>query len=233
MPRNIANPVPQPLPERSLHATPTWLPLDGQQVRVPDPDSLDVDGRSVDPEATALRNLGAVGQTLKQAALPERTVAGLRSAFKARRGLSVPVYGILAGLAADLLDLAKAPVNLVKDGLEAVGWAGLAGARRLMNSQTPAPAQAPAPSEPPAFQQVIQRTRTQARTGYFHYALKDGRVWTRWDPILPTEPVAIRCGEPMTEEGVRAVLRDASGPYSFEYEPERNQFVASPLPDAA
>lgn len=238
MTRNLSGPGSHPISEKPTHkpagkGREVWRPRDAEQVRKLDADSTAVDGRSVDPAATALKNLHELGRTLKSAVLPDKTATALGKAMQARRGLALPVHGVLAGLAADLLDLVKAPFTATKDALEAAGWGAVAGVRALTGKPEIASPPSPSPTSAPEFDQVHLRNRTQARSGYFHYALKDGKVWTRWDPILPQGPVAIRCGEPMTEEGVRAVLKDASGPWSFAYEPEGNQFVATPLPDAA
>ncbi|MGI5843451.1 MAG: hypothetical protein ACOX9B_04650 [Candidatus Xenobium sp.] len=238
MSMNVGGPGPQSLPENHARILvgknrDAWLPRDAEQVRVSDPDSLAVDGRSVDAGASAVKNLQALGRTLKMAVLPDKTVGSLKKAFQARRGIAVPVQGVLAGLAADVLDLVKAPPAAAKDGLDAAAWSAVAGMTALKGPQQVSSPRPALPTEPPEFSEVHMRTPTQARSGYFHYALKDGKVWTRWDPILPQGPVAVRCGEPMTEEGVQSVLKDASGPYSFTYESEGNQFVATPLPDAA
>lgn len=238
MTRNVGGPGPQSVPENHAKmpigkGREAWIPRDAEQVRRLDPDSTAVDGHSIDAGATAAKNLQALGWTLRTAILPDKTAIALKKAFQARRGVAVPVHGVLAGLAADVFDLVKTPFAAAKDGLEAAAWGAVAGVTALTGPRqvsSPRPAR---PVDPPGFREVHLRTPTQARSGYFHYALKDGRIWTRWDPILPQGPVAIRCGEPMTEEGVRSVLKDASGPYSFEYESERNQFVATPLPDAA
>ena len=227
----MTGPLGSPTSEPSRRTqTPGWLPKDAEQVRVPDADSVDVDGRSVDAGQTAVRNLEALGHTAKVALLPDRAARAIRTAWSTHPGVARAVGGFLAGLALDALELVKAPFTLVKDGLEVAAWSSVAGARHVRGTDVVAP-----PAEagsPPDFQTVGLRSKTQARTGYFHYALKDGKIWTRWDPVLPQGPVVVRCGEPMSAEVADRMLAGASGPYTYRFDPERNEIVATPRPDA-
>ncbi len=136
MTRNVGGPGPQSLPENPAKmpvgkGREAWIPRDAEQVRRRNPDSTAVDGRSIDAGASATRNLQALGRTLRAAVLPDKMATALKKAVQARRGVAVPVHGVLAGLAADILDLVKAPFAAAKDGLEAAAWGAVAGVTAL------------------------------------------------------------------------------------------------------
>lgn len=203
---------------------------DQQQVTRPDPDSVSVDGRSVAAGATAARNLQAMGRTLLTAAVPDKTINGVLDAYNARRGLGPMVTGFLEGLALDAWDAVKAPLTLLKDGVEAATWGVVAAGTPLKGTRSAPPARPKL--SPPAFQEVHLRSKEQGRSGYFHYALKDGRIWTRWDPVLPDRPFLFPCGESMTSQEGMALVEEGSGPYTYAFDARRNSVVVSPRPDA-
>ncbi len=203
---------------------------DDQQVTRPDPDSVSVDGRSVAAGPTAARNLKAMGRTMAQALLPDKTLKAVLHACKARHGLKPAVAGFLEGLALDAWEAVKAPLTLAKDGLEAAGWGVVAACGPVRNVHT-APPTAPQLA-PPDFQEVHLRSKEQGRSGYFHYALKDGKIWSRWDPILPDRPFSFPCGEPMSPKQGQALVEGGAGPYTYAFDARRNSVVVTPRPDA-
>lgn len=208
---------------------------DGEQVRVPDPDSVALDGTSVVPGKTALNNLRAMGETLATALLPDKTVQHALAGYRDGKGAAHVVFGMLEGIALDTLDLVKAPISLVKDGAEAAFWGTVAGARavgKALHLPSAHPVQPTPTLCPPSIDQVHIRTKTESRTGYFDYALKDGRIWTKWNPILPTRPFTIPCAEAITEEEARDMLSEVPGPYTYTFDPRKNDIVVTPRPDA-
>lgn len=203
---------------------------DSERVTRPDPAADRVDGRSVDPGQTSLRNLQAMRQTVKEAAQPDKALQKVLRNLDGRRGSGAVVSGFLEGLALDVWDAVKAPFSLAKDGLEAMAWGGLAASRALEGAR-PSPPVRPA-TPPPDFQDVPLRSKDQGRSGYFHYALKDGRIWSRWDPVLPKAPFSFPCGHPMTPEEGQAMVEDGAGPYTYAYDAEKNRVLVEPRPDA-
>lgn len=208
-----------------------WNDKDGEQVRVADPDSVDLDGRSAVPGRSALNNLGAMAGTAAAALLPDKTVNRLLASLDARQGIGKVAGSVLAGIALDAWDVAKAPFKLVKDGLQAAKWGAVA-ASRAVGLTRPPEGWPRVSSSPPSLERVHLRTKEQGRSGYFQYALKEGRLWTKWDPVLPDKPISIACGDEVTEEQGQAMAATGRGPYDFSYDHESNRFVAAPKPDA-
>jgi hypothetical protein len=203
---------------------------DSEQVTRPDLGSDRVDGRSVDAEWTSIQNLQAMGRTLKEAVQPDKTLQTTLNTLNGRRGMLAAVSGFLEGLALDAWDAVKAPFVFAKDGLEAVAWGGVA-ASEILHEEPSSPPVRPA-TPPPDFQEVSVRGKDRGRSGYFHYALKDGRIWSRWDPVLPKESFSFPCGHPMTPQEGQAMVEDGAGPYTYAYDAENNRVLVEPRPDA-
>lgn len=205
---------------------------DQEQVREHDADAVDVDGRRVDAGKTAINNLKAIRQKLGQAILPTYTLDTLARAL--RDGVSLPegVICLAAGIAMDALKAVAAPVEVVKDGVEAVRWGVVSGVRHLVGKAEPKP-MPPFVGDPPDIDSVNLRSEQTGRSGYFQYALKDGRIWTKYDPVLPDKPFEFKLGEPLKPGQAEEMLSQARGPYDYSYNSDSNSITVSPKPDAA
>ncbi|MHC9542612.1 MAG: hypothetical protein AB9903_24140 [Vulcanimicrobiota bacterium] len=85
---------------------------------------------------------------------------------------------------------------------------------------------------PPSCGDVHMRSKTEASTGYFDYALKDGKLWMKWNPTLPEASFTIPVVEVPDEKQVDAMLAEGAGPYDYSYDRQKNQIVVTPRPDA-
>jgi len=94
----------------------------------------------------------------------------------------------------------------------------------------------PAASEsaplPPVHGDVHMRSKTEASTGYFDYVLKDGKIWTKWNPTLPSAPFTIPVTEVSDEKKAETILADGAGPYNYTLDRENSRLVVTPKPDA-
>jgi len=86
---------------------------------------------------------------------------------------------------------------------------------------------------PPVHGDVHMRSKTEASTGYFDYVLKDGKIWAKWNPTLPSAPFTIPVSEVSDEKKAEAILADGAGPYNYSFDRENSQLVVTPKPDAS
>lgn len=140
------------------------------------------------------------------------------------QGISPVTFGALEGMA---LDTMTAVHEAVASPVKATTPIALREASPLATTANEA---ALAPS--PAADQVFIRSKTEARTGYFDYSLRDGKIWMKWNPILPPGPFTIPSGEVLTDEQAHKLLSDVPGPYTYAYDRPHNEIVVTPKPDA-
>ncbi|MBI2066843.1 MAG: hypothetical protein HYT77_02355 [Deltaproteobacteria bacterium] len=71
-------------------------------------------------------------------------------------------------------------------------------------------------------------------TGYFEYQLDDqGRIWTRYAPILATRPFEIPVTEFPSATELKARFQKVAGPYIYVYDEARRVITVTPKPEAA
>lgn len=205
---------------------------DGDEVRLPAADSVDVDGCRADAKKSAVSNVKSMAKTVRstvaQHAALDSIVDGIHNQVDLRRVF----FNFIDGVALDACTLAKAPAALAKDGLDAVRWTAQAGVEALAGHGSIEARPVPHAGTPPAVDQVDLRTKETGRSGYFQYALKDGYIWTKYDPVLPDKPFTFDMGEPINSEQAKAMLGDARGPYDYSYNAENNSITCSPKANA-
>ncbi len=208
-----------------------WLSLaDKDEVKVADGDSIDVGGRTVDALKSAQNNLKAIRNTLTQDVRPLRhTIEGIKGAIDSGRPLSI-CTNVFEGLALDALHMAKVPVSLAKDAFDAAAWTAVAGVQHIAGTDDVEPTEPAGP--PPSFQEVNLRSFDRGHSGYFQYALKNGQIWTRYDPVIADKPFEFKLGEPITEDEAKQMIEDARGPYEYAFNPDKNSFTCTPKENA-
>lgn len=204
---------------------------DREKVRVPDGDSVDVDGRRVDAKQTAVNNLRHISQTLGQMVTLPSTRAALTDSV--RHGASVPrlFFNTVEGIAIDAFKMASGAINIAKDTVEATGWGARGAIEHVLGKDKPAPMPKPA-TNPPEFDKVNLASKETGRSGYFQYALKDGKIWTKYDPVMPEGSFEFKVGEKISSSQARNMLEEASGPFDYEYNAEKGSFTCTPKADA-
>ena len=205
--------------------------LDKDAVRETSGDSAEIGGRKTNAWESAKANLRSIRENLAKAVHPKScALEGIIGAIKTGHPLSI-CTNLFEGIALDALHLAKLPVAVVKDTVDAAMWSAVAGVKHIAGTDKAAPAKPV--GDPPDFDTVNLRTPETGRSGYFQYALKDGRIWTRYDPIIADKPFEFEVGEPISKEQAKKMIADARGPYDYTFNPENNSFTCSPKPNAA
>ncbi len=205
--------------------------LDKNAVRETSGDSAEIGGRKTNAWESAKANLRSIRESLAKAVHPTScALEGIKGAITTGHPLSI-CTNLFEGIALDALRLAKLPVAVVKDTADAVIWTAVAGVKHLAGTDKIIP-QKPA-GDPPDFETVNLRTPETGRSGYFQYALKDGRIWTRYDPIIADKPFEFELGEPISRAQAQKMISEASGPYDYSFNPENNSFICSPKTNAA
>lgn len=76
--------------------------------------------------------------------------------------------------------------------------------------------------------------KKRGRTGYFEYQLDDqGRIWTRYAPILAPKPFEIPVTEHPDAAQLKTRFEKLAGPYTYAYDETRRIILVTPKPDAA
>ena len=155
---------------------------------------------------------------------------GLKGAIQTGHPMSI-CTNVFEGIALDALRIARIPLDVAKDTLDAAVWTAVAGVEHLTGTDKAAPAKPV--GDPPEIDSVNLRTPETGRSGYFQYALKDGQIWTRYDPIIADKPFEFELGEPISWSQAQKMISEASGPYDYTFNPETNSFTCSPKPNAS